>query len=263
MASSSPPSTPSPSSPNEERLNKFLARCGVASRRGADKLITQGRVAVNGHATSAVGTRVGPNDCVTLDGEPLTPRQTLRVWRYHKPAGQITTHVDTKDRLTVFDAIQGQNPKLPRLISVGRLDYQTEGLLLLTNAGTLAHHLELPSNKWTRRYRVRAFGAPPANFLSSLNKGVTIEGIHYGAVTIKEDKRQGNNTWYTVCLQEGKNREIRRLFDHFGLMVNRLIRTAYGPFQLGNLPKGTIEEIPPRILRDQLGGLVPSNPSSR
>lgn len=238
---------------SKERLNKFLARCGIGSRRAADLLIQQGRVSVNSLFIENPVCFVDEKDVVKVDGEKLASPGKVRLWRYHKPVGQVTTHNDPERRLTVFKAIEGQNPTLPRLISVGRLDINSEGLLLLTNAGSLSHMLEMPSNNWTRRYRVRAYGNMPDTFIERALQGLKIDGESYGSIKISIESRQAANAWYIVTLQEGKNREIRKVFEHFGLKVNRLIRIAFGPFQLGNLPKGGIEEVPSRILKDQLG----------
>ncbi len=239
-----------------ERLNKYLARCGVASRREADEMILQGRITVNEQSVQKLATFVLFGDVVKVDGERLNTPEPLRVWRYHKPMGQITAHRDPQGRKTVFQAVQGQDPTLPRLISVGRLDFNTEGLLLLTNSGTLSHELELPSKGWVRRYKVRVYGKQPQGFIEKLAAGVIIDGIKYGPIQAHEDgRKQGKNVWFTVSLQEGKNREVRKVFEHFGMQVNRLIRIAYGPFQLGNLAKGAFEEIPLRVLKEQLGKL--------
>jgi len=238
---------------SKERLNKFLARCGVGSRRESDLLIQQGRVSVNNIFIENPVCFVGQKDIVKVDGEKIGSPGKVRLWRYHKPVGQVTTHSDPERRLTVFKAVSGQDPSLPRLVSIGRLDINSEGLLLLTNAGSLSHKLEMPSNNWTRRYSVRAYGNMPETFIEKAAKGLKIDGEQYRSIHISLESRQGANAWYLVTLKEGKNREIRKIFEYFGLRVNRLIRTAFGPFQLGSLPKGAIEEIPQRVLKDQLG----------
>ena len=241
-------------SPGEgERIAKALARAGVASRREVERLIEAGRVAVNGRVLSAPGVRIAPGDILTVDGEVVDAAEPARLFRYHKPAGLVTSHADPQGRPTVFDAL----PKtLPRLISVGRLDLNTEGLLLLTNDGELARALELPATALIRRYRARAHGRITQDKLDTLKNGVTIEGVRYGAVEAKIDKAkegpQGANVWITLTLAEGKNREVRRVLESLGLKVNRLLRLSYGPFALGNLDVGEVEEVGPRVIREQL-----------
>jgi 23S rRNA pseudouridine2605 synthase len=233
-----------------ERIAKVMARAGLCSRRDAERWIAEGRVAVNGRVLESPAVVVSEADDVRVDGKPLAAPERARLWRYHKPAGLVTTHRDEKGRPTVFDAL----PKaLPRVISVGRLDLNSEGLLLLTNDGGLARRLELPATGWVRRYRVRVHGKPDAAALASLGKGIAIEGVNYGPIEAKLDKTQGSNAWVTVSLREGKNREVRRVFEHLGLPVTRLIRLAYGPFQLGGLPRGAVEEVPGKVLKEQLG----------
>jgi 23S rRNA pseudouridine2605 synthase len=233
-----------------ERIAKVMARAGLCSRRDAERWIAEGRVAVNGRVLDSPALVVSETDDVRVDGKPLAAPERMRLWRYHKPAGLVTTHRDEKGRPTVFDAL----PKtLPRVISVGRLDLNSEGLLLLTNDGGLARRLELPATGWVRRYRVRVHGKPDAAALQSLAKGITIEGVNYGSIEAKFDKTQGSNAWVTVSLREGKNREVRRVFEHLGLPVTRLIRLAYGPFQLGHLARGAVEEVPGKVLKEQLG----------
>lgn len=233
-----------------ERIAKVMARAGLCSRRDAERWIAEGRVAVNGRVLDSPAVVVSESDDVRVDGKPLAAAERMRLWRYHKPAGLVTTHRDEKGRPTVFDAL----PKtLPRVISVGRLDLNSEGLLLLTNDGGLARRLELPATGWVRRYRVRVHGKPDPAALQNLAKGITIEGVSYGAIEAKLDKTQGSNAWVTVALREGKNREVRRVFEHLGLPVTRLIRLAYGPFQLGSLARGTVEEVPGKVLKEQLG----------
>ena len=238
-----------------ERVAKVLARAGLCSRRDAERWIAAGRVAINGVVVERPAINVGEGDIVLVDGQPLPPVQGARLWRYHKPTGLLTTHRDPEGRPTVFAALPKE---LGRLISVGRLDFGSEGLLLLTNDGALARRLELPATGWTRRYRARVHGTVDPTGLARLAEGITIAGIRYGAIEAELDRVQGSNAWLTVALKEGKNREVRRVMEHLGLRVTRLIRVAYGPFQLGNLPSGAIAEIPPRVLRDQLGSSAPS-----
>jgi len=233
-----------------ERIAKFLARAGIASRREAEKLIEQGVVTVNGEVLSTPAFKVTPDMDIRVDGTRVAKPQSPRLWRYHKPDGLVTTHKDPQGRPTVFQALEG---RLPRVISIGRLDLTTEGLLLLTNSGGLSRQLELPSNAWTRRYRVRAYGRTTQKALDGLHDGVNIDGIEYGPIRAKLDQQQGGNQWITLSINEGKNREVRNVMRHLGLTVNRLIRTAYGPFQLGKLPKGDYEEVPGKQLREQLG----------
>lgn len=233
-----------------ERIAKFLARAGVASRRDAEKIIAEGRVAVNGTTLDTPAFKVTPEDIVTLDGKPVAAGEATRLWIYHKPRGLVTTHKDPQGRPTVFQSLP---PGLPRVISVGRLDLNSEGLLLLTNDGELARRLELPSSGWARRYRVRIFGKPSEATIASMGRGVTVEDVNYGPVQVAVDREQGSNCWIIVTLREGKNREIRKLFEHFGHSVSRLIRTSYGPFQLGQLPEGAVKEVPGKVLREQLG----------
>ena len=233
-----------------ERIAKVIARAGLCSRREAERWIADGRVAVNGAVLDAPGVTVGASDSVTVDGQPLPERVAARLWRYHKPEGLVTTHRDPDGRPTVFDALPAD---LGRVISIGRLDIASEGLLLLTNDGGLARRLELPATAWTRRYRVRAFGRVDGAALDGLARGVTVDGVRYGKIEAAIDRLQGSNVWLTVALKEGKNREVRRALEHIGLAVNRLIRVAYGPFQLGGLKRGEVAEVPAKVLRDQLG----------
>ena len=233
-----------------ERIAKALARAGVCSRRDAEKLIEEGRVSVNGKKLDSPAFKVTPSDLIRVDGKPIAEAEPTRLWRYHKPPGLMTTHRDPGGRPTVFDNLP---EGLPRVISVGRLDFNSEGLLLLTNDGALARRLELPTTGWLRRYRVRAFGEVTQEALDNLAKGVTVEGVKYGPIRAELERRQGANNWITVSLTEGKNREIRRVLDSIGLKVNRLIRIAYGPFQLGQLAVGAAEEVPGKIVKEQLG----------
>lgn len=237
-----------------ERLAKLIAHAGLCSRRDAEGWIRAGRVTVNGALVLTPATVVGEGDRITVDGQPLPAPLRPRMWRYHKPAGLVTTHRDPQGRPTVFQALPSS---LGRVVSVGRLDLTSEGLLLLTNNGALARRLELPATAWTRRYRVRAHGVVTPQDLSTLAQGVTIGGIRYGPIEATLDRVQGANSWLTLSLKEGKNREVRRVLEHLGLTVNRLIRIAFGPFQLGALASGEVAPVPAKVLRDQLGSLLP------
>ena len=232
------------------RIAKAIAHAGLCSRRDAETLIGQGRVAVNGKVLTTPAHVVAPGDIVTVDGKPLPATGLPRLWRYHKPKGLVTSHKDPQGRQTVFEALPRE---LPRVVSVGRLDLNTEGLLLLTTDGALARHLELPSTGWLRRYRVRAHGRVSQADLDRLAKGITIDGVHYGPVEARIDREQGTNVWLSLGLREGKNREVKRLAEALGLTVNRLIRISFGPFALGDLTPGQVSEVKPRVLRDQLG----------
>jgi 23S rRNA pseudouridine2605 synthase len=233
-----------------ERIAKVIARAGLASRRDAEAWIAAGRVAVNGAIIVSPALDVTAADRITIDGEPLPARERTRLFLYHKPRGLMTTHADPQGRPTIF---QNLPRDLPRLISVGRLDFNTEGLLLLTNDGALARILELPATGWLRRYRVRAHGAVTQQTLDSLRPGVAIGGAHYGPIEASLDRVQGSNVWLTLAFREGKNREVRNVLGHLGLAVTRLIRTSFGPFQLGELAARAVEEVPTRVLREQLG----------
>lgn len=233
-----------------ERLAKFMARSGVCSRRGAEELISQGRVSVNGEMVSTPAFNVSGDEKILLDGEKLPQKEITRLWLYYKPTGLVTSYKDEKGRPTVFDNLPAG---LPRVISVGRLDLNSEGLLLLTNNGELSRKLELPSNGWARRYKVRVHGFVDAKKLAPLQKGVVVEGVSYGPITAIIESQQGANTWLQVTLTEGKNREIRKVMKSIGLEVSRLIRLSYGPFQLGSLKKGEAREISTKVLREQLG----------
>ena len=236
-----------------ERIAKAIARAGLASRREAEEWIVAGRVAVNGAVIRSPALNVSAGDRISIDGEPLPARERTRVFLYHKPRGLLTSHADPRGRQTIFQNL----PKgLPRLISVGRLDFNTEGLLLLTNDGELARVLELPATGWLRRYRVRAHGAIAQPKLDALRGGVAIDGVRYGAIEATIDRVQGSNTWLTFAIREGKNREVRNVLGHLGLTVTRLIRVSFGPFQLGELTEGAVEEVPTRVLREQLGERV-------
>ena len=235
--------------PRGERIAKWLARAGVASRRDAEKLLAEGQVRLNNAVVTHPATFVSPGDLVTVGGRLVDAPERTRLWRYHKPDGLVTTHRDPQDRPTVFQKLP---PGLPRVVSVGRLDLNSEGLLLLTNDGALARRLELPSNGWLRRYRVRVFGAPGPDDLARLGRGVTVEGVKYGPIEAALDSRKGDNAWLSISLREGRNREVRRVMAHLGLEVSRLIRVSYGPFQLGTLPRGAVDEVPTKVMREQL-----------
>src|SRR5215469_6778144 len=233
-----------------QRIAKVIARAGLASRREAEAWIAAGRVAVNGAVIASAALDVTGSDRITIDGEPLPVRQRTRLFLYHKSRGLLTTHADPRGRPTIF---QNLPRDLPRLISVGRLDFNTEGLLLLTNDGTLARVLELPATGWLRRYRVRAHGSITQDRLDGLRRGAVIDGIHYGSIEAVLDRVQGSNLWLTLGIREGKNREIRNVLGHLGLGVTLLIRISFGPFQLGELGEGGVEEVRTRVLREQLG----------
>jgi 23S rRNA pseudouridine2605 synthase len=233
-----------------ERIAKVIARAGLASRREAEAWIAAGRVAVNGAVINSPALNIGARDQVTVDGAPLPGRARTRLFRYHKPRGLVTTHSDPQGRPTLFARLP---KRLPRLISVGRLDLNSEGLLLLTNDGGLARALELPSTGWERRYRVRALGRVTQEALDRLKRGIAVAGVRYGPIEATLDREQGANVWLTVSLREGKNREVRKVLEHFGLKVNRLIRVSYGPFELGELDDGDVEEVVTADLREALG----------
>lgn len=233
-----------------DRIAKVMARAGLCSRREAERWIDDGRVRVNGEKLTSPAYDVARRDRIEVDGQPLPTREPVRLWRYHKPKGLVTTHRDPQGRKTVFETLP---PSLPRVISVGRLDYNTEGLLLLTNDGDLARYLELPSTGWTRRYRVRAHGRVTQDHLDQLKDGLMVDGVTYGPIEAVLDVRQGSNQWLTVGLREGKNREVRRVLGALGLEVNRLIRVSYGPFQLLDLKRGETDLVRRKILADQLG----------
>jgi 23S rRNA pseudouridine2605 synthase len=250
------PKTPRDASPKAyegDRIAKIMARAGLCSRRDAEVWIAQGRVAVNGAVLTSPAIAVKPTDEISVDGRPLAQRERTRLFLFHKPRGLVTTNRDPEGRATVFDYLKDHHRDLPRLVSVGRLDINTEGLLLLTNDGGLARVLELPTTGWLRRYRVRANGEADPAALERLADGVSIDGIHYAGIEAALDRTQGANNWLTIGLREGKNREIKRVLEHLGLVVNRLIRLSFGPFQLGELADGAIEEVRTRVLRDQLG----------
>jgi 23S rRNA pseudouridine2605 synthase len=236
--------------PAGDRIAKVMSRAGVASRRDAERMIAEGRVSVNGKVIDSPALNVTARDRIVVDGNVVGEAEPARLWLYHKPPGLVTTERDEKDRPTVFGALP---PEMPRVMSVGRLDLNSEGLLLLTNDGELKRRLELPATGWLRRYRVRINGSASEASLDRLRKGIEVEGIRYQPMIVTFDRQQGSNAWLTVSLREGKNREIRRAMDEIGVKVNRLIRVSYGPFQLGNLKSGEVEEIKRRVMREQLG----------
>jgi 23S rRNA pseudouridine2605 synthase len=236
-----------------ERIAKVIARAGLASRRVAETWIAAGRVAVNGETIASPARNVTVADRITVDGEPLPVRERTRLFLYHKPRGLVTTHADPQGRPTIFAKLPQD---LPRLVSIGRLDINTEGLLLLTNDGGLARVLELPSTGWLRRYRVRAHGRVSQQALDHLHSGVVIDGVRYGPIEARLEREQGSNVWLIFAIREGKNREVKNVLGHLGLAVSRLIRVSFGPFQLGELAEGEIAEVRTRTLREQLGERV-------
>ncbi len=232
------------------RIAKAMARAGLCSRREAERWIAEGRVSVNGRLLKTPAFEVSGKDKVLIDGKPLPSAEPARLWRYHKPRGLVTTHADPEGRPTVFDKMP---PELPRVVSIGRLDYNTEGLLLLTNDGALARHMELPATGWTRRYRVRAKGRVTPADLEKIKDGVEIDGVRYGPIEAAIDSVQGANMWLTIAIREGKNREVRKILTHLGVEVNRLIRVSFGPFQLLDLAPGGVEQVKRRTLAEQIG----------
>lgn len=233
-----------------DRIAKVLARAGLCSRREAERWIEAGRVVVNGEKLKSPAFNVPEGADIVVDGKPLPTAQEPRLWRYHKPPGLLTTNSDPEGRPTIFERLPRE---VPRVISVGRLDINSEGLLLLTNDGDLARKMELPDTGWKRQYRVRVHGNVRQHELDKLKKGVTVEGIHYAPIEAKLEKQDAANAWVAITLQEGKNREIRRVMDYLGLRVNRLIRIAYGPFHIGKLVRGQVMELPTKALRENLG----------
>ncbi len=247
MAANKPSTAPED---KPERIAKRLARAGLCSRREAERWIADGRVAVDGTVLASPAFNVTSRNTIVVDGQPLPDAAPARLWRYHKPAGLITTHRDPQGRPTIFDALP---TTLPRVVSVGRLDLNSEGLMLLTNDGALARKLELPETGWLRRYRVRVHGKVDAKRLQGLSAGVAVDGIKYGPIEAALERTQGSNAWLNLALREGKNREVRKAMEHLGYQITRLVRTAYGPFQLGRLTKGATDEVARNVLRQQLG----------
>ncbi|MBC7674839.1 MAG: rRNA pseudouridine synthase, partial [Rhodoferax sp.] len=247
MPDAKKPTAPTPAG---DRIAKVLSRAGVASRREAERMIEMGEVSVNGKVITSPALNVTPSDRITVRGDTVAEPEPARLWLYYKPDGLVTSTNDEKGRQTVFDTLP---PDLPRVMSVGRLDLNSEGLLLLTNDGELKRRLELPSTGWLRKYRVRIKGNPTDPDLEPLRKGITVDGERFQPMMVTLDRIQGANAWLSVALREGKNREIRRALTAINLTVNRLIRTSYGPFRLGDMEPGDIEEVRGRVLRDQLG----------
>lgn len=239
-----------PAAPLEERIAKVIARAGIASRRDAEVLISEGRVALDGKILTSPAVNVSPLSHITIDGEPLPERERTRLWLYHKPRGLVTTARDPEGRTTVFEQLPEE---LPRVVAIGRLDINTEGLLLLTNDGGLARVIAHPTTGWLRKYKVRAHGEVTQADLDKLGNGITIDDIEYGPVEARIDRVQGDNVWLTLGLREGKNREVKRILEHLGMRVNRLIRISFGPFQLGDIEAGMVEEIRTKVLKEQLG----------
>lgn len=244
-------SKPPANTPAGDRIAKVLSRAGVASRRDAERMIAAGRVSVNGKVLTSPALNVTGRDRIEVDGKQIAEKEPERIWLYHKPVGRVTTHKDEKDRETIFADLPEDMPK--HVLTVGRLDLNSEGLLLLTNDGEVKRKLELPSTGWVRKYRVRVNGRPTEETFTPLRRGITVDGERFAPMTISLDRQQGANAWVTVSLKEGKNREIRRAMAEIGLTVNRLIRVAYGPFQLGDLKAGEVDEVRRRVVRDQLG----------
>jgi 23S rRNA pseudouridine2605 synthase len=234
----------------QDRIAKVIARAGICSRREAERMIVDRRVTLNGQVLETPAITVVPDDFITVDGMPLADPSPTRLWLYHKPEGLVTTNRDEKGRATVFDRLPAE---LPRVISVGRLDLNSEGLLLLTNDGALARRLELPKTGWVRRYRVRVRGRIDEEKLATLTDGIVIDGIKYGPVTAALEHQAQSNAWLSLALREGRNREVRKLCEHFCWPVTRLIRVSFGPFQLGKLERGAVSEVSARVLRQQLG----------
>ncbi len=237
------------SAPEGERIAKYLARAGVASRREVERMIEAGRITLNGKVLDTPAVKVTDADIISIDNKPAPKKDPPRVWRYYKPVGLVTSESDEKGRETVFDKLP---ENMPRVLSVGRLDLNSEGLLLLTNDGGFKRTLELPSTGWLRKYRVRVNGSPVESMLEPLRQGIVVDGEKFQPMTVTMDRQQGANAWLTVGIREGKNREIRRAMEAVGLTVNRLIRVSYGPFQLGDLKPGEVAPIPPKVFWDQL-----------
>ena len=233
-----------------ERLAKRIAHSGLCSRREAEKLIAQGAVRVDGKVVLSPAINVTSLHRITVKGKALEEDQPTRLWRYYKPTGLLTTHRDPEGRPTLFDQLPAH---LPRVVSVGRLDLNSEGLILLTTDGGLARHLSLPATGWVRRYRVRVHGRADKAAFASLAKGITVDGVRYAPIQVEVERSGASNIWLRVALTEGKNREIRKVFEHLGMPVSRLIRVAYGPFELGDLEKGAACEVPRAQLKTHLG----------
>ncbi|MFL2540748.1 MAG: pseudouridine synthase [Candidatus Latescibacterota bacterium] len=234
-----------------ERIAKRIARAGLCSRREAERWIEAGRIAVDGKTLDSPALNVAAGAIITVDGTPIPEAEATRAWRFHKPTGCLTTNKDPQGRKTIFEFLP---EGIPRVVTVGRLDYNSEGLLLLTNDGDVARRLEHPDTAWRRRYRVRVHGCVDEDRLVSLARGITIDGIKYGPIEAVLEREQRSNAWLVMSLSEGKNREVRRICEHLGLQVTRLIRISYGPFQLGNMPSGACEAVPSKALAEQLGG---------